>query len=369
MRKIILFGLFMGCLNLPAQVILKSQLSPVGITQKSQLWNLSLVNTSVENIRVRIELLMSEVSTNRKILSGISKTLTLPRGLSIITPTNVLPVVYNVLSQGYNLTTNQEGFIPVGNYQVCYNVVQLILDAVVPLAEECEMIEVEPISPPILISPSDNEKLEINHPVFTWLPPSPVFLFNNLLYDFALVEIITTQSPGDAIQKNIPLQFQRNVSSTALQYSLSLPPLDTGKIYAWQITAKSNNYPVAKSDIWTFTLKNEKSIIKENQTDYYVRLKQQPDASYTLCNGILKFAYLNENADKEVAVKISDVTNSKRKIINLDSSTLSVFYGENFKQIDLTDEPGLINKHIYVLEIINSKQESWFLKFEYRKPN
>ncbi len=369
MRKILILALIIVHIKLPAQVNLMVKLPPVGITQRSQLWNLSLLNSSTGNINVRIELLLIEASTNQKILSGTSKILTLSRGLTMITANTLVPVSYNVFNNGYNLSTGQGDFIPVGNYRVCYNVVQIIADALVNSAEECEVIEVEPVSPPMLVSPSDNEDLDVKHPIFNWLPPSPPQLFNNLRYDFVLVQINNLQTASDAIQNNIPLQFQSNFASTTLQYSPSLPLLETGKLYAWQVTAKSNNFPIAKSEIWAFRIQNDKATVQKNELEFYIRVKQQLDASYALCKGVLKLAYLNESADKEVAMKIYDVTNSQKKEVTLDSNYLSVAYGENFKQLDFSNVGDFVDKHVYVLELVNSKNESWFLKFEFRQPN
>lgn len=351
-----------------AQVITKLQLPPVGLSLKSQLWNLSLINTSNEVLDVRLELVVSNASTNQKILSGTTRVINLPKGLRMLTANGVAPVTYNVLSPEYNFNVAQEGFIPVGTYNVCYTLVAFRGDAGGDrIGEECETIDVQPISPPLLISPSDSEYVEINRPLFTWLPPSPSNLFNGLAYDFTLAEVQSTQSGADAIQQNIPIQQASNLLTNSLQYSPSFQELDTAKLYAWQITVKSAGSPVAQSEVWTFRLKSNKSTpIKNTDFDYYAKLKMGTDASFSLSSGVVKYAYLNEANDKSVAIKVHDITSALRKEIKLDSSYVNLQYGENYRQLDLS-QSGLADKHVYLLELINSKRESWYLKFEYRK--
>jgi len=371
MKRIILFFcLYLIVSSSQGQVLLKTQLPVSGLVLKSQLWNLSLVNTSAQSLNVKIEMLFTNISNGQKIMSGVSKVFRLPRGAYQVNPGNVAPVIYNILSPGYNLNINQDGFLPVGMFNVCYTLIGSSGDAAaVPLIDECESIEVEPINPPILVSPADRDTIDVSRPVFNWLPPAPASSFNNLSYDFILVEVVKTQTASVAIQQNLPLHFQQNISLTNLQYPLALPELDTSKTYAWQVVAKSGQSPIAKSEVWAFNLKNyNKEILQKTDPDYYMKVKKEIDASFSVCYGLLRFSYNNEINDKTVFAKIFDITNAKQKELTLDSSAINVEYGENFKQLDLSSEAALKDKHIYLLDLKNSNEEHWYLKFEYRKP-
>ena len=55
------------------------------------------------------------------------------------------------------------------------------------------------------------------------------------------------------------------------------------------------------------------------------------------------------------------------KKLEPDSTWMDIRLGENYKQLDFTQQDLLSDKHIYLLELINSRNESWYLKFEYRK--
>ncbi|WP_315819555.1 hypothetical protein [Paraflavitalea speifideaquila] len=81
MRKIFLFTALIALgLSGNTQVVLNLQLPPLGLTIKPQLWNLSLINTSQQDMQVRIEMIMTDVATNQRVLTGTSKLIHLPRG-------------------------------------------------------------------------------------------------------------------------------------------------------------------------------------------------------------------------------------------------------------------------------------------------
>ena len=353
--------------SMQAQVILNLQLPPMGLTVKPQLWNMSLVNTGTVNFDVRVEVVLTDVSTGQRVLTGTSTIFSLPKGVKQVRMADVVPVTYSIGNPGYMVDPGQDGFLPVGVFTVCYSVVT-VGEVPEKLSEECETVEVEPVSPPQLVMPADNEELVVTRPVFAWLPPAPYNSPNSLLYDWLLVEVQPTQSAADAIQQNIPVLARGNVSFTSFQYPLSMAELDTAKTYAWRITAKNNSSAIANSEVWTFRIKKDNPDSKTNTpTAYFARLHKEEGAAYVLCNGILRFEYTNEINSNEVGIKIIDISSAARKQIVLDSSTYTVRMGQNFMQLDLRDTPGMISKHMYLLELRNAKQEKWYLRFEYRK--
>ncbi len=371
MKKIIsVILVFCGLLPCRAQVVVNLQLPAMGLMIKSQLWNLSIVNTGTADIEAQVEVLLTDASNNQQVLSGTTRTITLPKGAKQLTSNDVLPVSYNVLNPGYNLDASQDGFLPIGLYHVCYTVIQVTHGGTERLSEECEDIQVDPISPPMLISPADSDRVDMTRPLFTWVPPSPFILFNNLSYQYTLVEVMPLQTASDAIQQNIPLQTQQNIYTNSMQYPLSSPELDTGKLYAWQVAAVTGGNIVSKSEVWSFRIRKDGQDTSHTVSmDHYARPGRTQDASYTLCNGILRFVYLNEYNDATIPFKIYDITNAAQREVGMDSTVMDIRYGENYKQFDFTQGDQLTDKHIYLLELVNSRNESWYLKFEYRKPD
>ncbi len=370
MRKIMLFGLLLMALqSAHAQVLLSLQLPPMGLTIKPQLWNLSLINTSAQDLQVRIEMVMTDISTNQRVLTGTSRVILLSRGIKQVQLTDVMPVTYNAGSPGYAIDPAPAGFLPIGIFNICYTVIKLESDAVERLGEECETIEIEPISPPQLMMPLDEERVDITRPFFVWIPPSPFNTLNSLLYDWVLVEVQPTQSPADAIQQNVPVLSRQNVSFTNFQYPLSSPELDSSKLYAWRITAKNNMSPIANSEVWSFRVRQFglDTSMGTPAVPLFAKLKREEDAAYMICTGVLRFEYLHELNEPSVQVNIIDISDAGRRQIQLDSTSMPVQFGQNFQQLDLRNNQGMINKHMYLLELVNTRKEKWYLKFEYRE--
>src|SRR6266702_2264702 len=125
MKKYIVLLVFAASLmEAKAQVVMNLQLPPAGLTVKSQLWNLSVVNTASQTMQAQIELSMGSVSNNQSVLTATTRVLDFPKGLRQLHAGEVAPVIYNVLTSGYNVDGSPEGFLPVGTFQLCYSVIR-----------------------------------------------------------------------------------------------------------------------------------------------------------------------------------------------------------------------------------------------------
>ena len=364
-KSLLILVLLMGW-RLQAQVVVTLQLPPLGLTIKPQLWNMTFINTSGASMAVEIQMVMTDAGTGQTVLTATAPSVILPAGTKVINAGMVSPVTYTA-GAGYNIDANPNGFLPVGVFNICYTITQWTHDISAQVAEECVTAEIEPISPPQLIQPGDSDRVIVRRPFFTWLPPTPYNLFSNLMYDFLLVQVQPTQSGADAIQQNIPVYLQSNITFTSLQYPLSMPELDTGKIYAWRVTAKNNFSPIANSEVWSFTIHQPMSdTARISNKGLYAPLRREQNASYTISGNTLHFLYQHELNSPSVQIKIADVSRSTQQEVSLDSPVLAVKYGANYMSLDLGNS-GLVNKHMYVLTLVNDRNESWFLKFEYRQ--
>ena len=348
------------------QVVMNLQLPPAGIVTKEQLWNLSLVNPSGQDLSVQLEMQLTDVSNNQRVLSGITKEFILPKGVKQVRQADIMPISYNVINTSYPVDANSTGFLPTGIYNVCFSVITIDVHGNEILSDECETIEIEPLGPPALVLPSDMEEVDVARPLFTWTPPAPVNLFSRLNYDFTLVEILPTQTPADAIQQNIPLCFVNDINFTNFQYPATLRELDTSKLYAWRVKAKNNTQVVANSEIWSFTVLNREVANKQSKAySDYTKLVKQQDPSPVVCKRSLNYEYDNEINDTSVILNIYDITGPRRSKVLEINEFLDL--GRNFKNISLLDIPGFVPGRVYLLELINSKKEKWHMKFEFKK--
>ncbi|OQP52822.1 hypothetical protein A4H97_24290 [Niastella yeongjuensis] len=365
-QKLLLILVLLTGGHLQAQVVINLQLPPLGLTIKPHLWNMSLVNTTGGSMDVELQMVMTDVGTGHTVLTATTPSFILPAGVKAVTASTVSPVIYTA-GAGYTIDANPNGFLPVGVYNICYTLTRWTNDISDQLADECITTEIEPISPPQLIQPADSDQVITRRPFFTWLPPTPYNSFSNLLYDWVLVEVQPTQSAADAIQQNVPVYLQSNLSFTSLQYPLSMQELDTGKNYAWRVTAKNNVSPIANSEVWSFKIQQFiTDTFHAAYKGYYAQMRREQDASYVISGDNLRFLYLHEINTPTVQVKITDISMPAHQDVELDSTTQGVKYGLNYLNLDLGNN-GLVNRHMYLLTIINERNENWFLKFEYRK--
>jgi Domain of Unknown Function (DUF928) len=366
-KYIIILLLFAGSMKISAQVTINLQLSPVGIVQKNQLWNLSLINSGTAGVLVKLNMVMTDIATGQPVLSASTNTINLSQGSRIIQYAELMPITYTVLNSNYNVDPSATGFLPVGNFNICYQAMKQGAEGFYGITEECASIEIEPLTPPYLSLPENEAELEEDRPFFTWLPPNPTSLFNNLSYSFKLVEVLQKQQASEAIQQNLPIVFQPGITGNTFNYPTASPKLDTGKTYAWQVVANNNNLRIANSEVWTFKLKQNGQVNPVAADAPFYKLKLQTGTAYFVCNGVLRYEYINELNDRQAVINIFDISNKSKKQL-VKEVTQNLNDGQNLVSIDLKED-GLRKGHIYLVELINSRNEIWNCSFEYKPTN
>lgn len=366
-RSILCTLCMLACIHLQAQLTMTVQVSPEGLIQKPQLWNLIVTNASTDQEYIRVGMVMRDAVTNDPILNATTTILSVSNGVTVLLADNLAPIQYEYLSPRV-ADTDPEGLLPVGQFIVCYTVQRSVHEVFDNVSEECLNIFVEPLSPPLLISPADGSQQAIRTPQFTWIPPAPLNMFSELNYVFTLVEVTQEQTPQEAIQQNFPVYTQAGLTDIYLNYPLSQPALDTGKLYAWQVAAMNGDVFASQTEVWTFTIQEDapvKAIVKDVLP--FVRLQRTPDAAVSSCEGILKFIYDNNEADTTVSYSVSSLQEADLDEV-MDSGTLSVHTAENYITIPYLNDSRLVNGNTYLLTIENAKREKWSMKFIYNAP-
>ncbi len=113
--------------------------------------------------------------------------------------------------------------------------------------------------------------------------------------------------------------------------------------------------------VWTMSIKSKKSH-SFSSGRLYAELKRKMDGSYVLCdNGILYFNYDEEYEDHDISYNIYGF--NPIPVITEADQPLSVKYGENNLSLDFTDLGNCLSNDFYILEVINSKKEKFYLRF------
>lgn len=351
-KKLVSFWLFFLPLILQAQVTVNVVLPPAGMVQKDQLWNLALVNNLSTEMDVYMLLELQDAVTGQSVLSAGTRILLLPKGIKMLQPRDVQPVQYNNMATGFD-----GNFLPLGSYIACYTVRRTHGATTVPIATECVRLNISPLSPPLLNTPADKTVLQTPYPQFTWTPPAPLNLFDNLSYDVNVAEIMPGQSPAEAILYNTPKYVSGRQKPPYANYPSTYSKLEPGKTYAWQVTARNGLSYAAATEPWAFTIAGDSAKI-DLTTASYVQLSNNSEES-----GI------NYLTGDQLHVKYYSFDKSGETIVRLigsDKKTLQevkqqLVYGDNFFTLKLSKR--FHKGEIYQIEITDIKKTVYTAAF------
>ncbi len=228
LKIVILFSSLLCIAGVNAQMNITIQLQQAGLMQKQQLWNLMLVYTGNTPINARISLNLLDASSNNPVLKGKTNTFTIGNGAHQYNAQELGPVLYEYFSPAFSGARLTNDFLPVGNYLACYTIESMETEMPVTLLEDCLTIEVEPLQGPMLTMPETEALLETRYPQFSWIPPVPMMLFENLLYEIRIVELLSQQSDIEAFNNNVPVYNSSSLSQIFYNYSASNLALDKG---------------------------------------------------------------------------------------------------------------------------------------------
>lgn len=342
-----------------AQISMTLQVPPAGVLVKNQLWNMLLVNSGTAPVSVYCSLVLLDEKTNQPVLTAITAPVLLSRGARQLQAKDLGPIRYTYNGPSFHADEDPNGLLPVGSYQACYTVIYLAKSSL--HVENCIQVNVDPLSPPLLNTPADESRSYTPYPQFTWLPPTPQGIFNDLSYDLIVVEVLPGQGKADAIQQNIPVYSAGFVKNLYMNYPSSYKALDTGRLYAWRIVALNNSLPAAMSDIWTFRVVTPDKPALKKDDDIFIDLKRGLDPSVASTGRTLKLSYENSPADTTIHYIITSLEEPGNPIVQ--QGQLSLHNGRNLLQVPLEKGNGYQQQKVYLFRMVNSRNESWTVKF------
>ncbi|HXU25630.1 MAG TPA: hypothetical protein VN698_00245, partial [Bacteroidia bacterium] len=302
---------------------------------------------------------------NEPILDVISAPFILKKGMNVTSQLNlhIASTAYNSSEQANYIKTSHT--LPSGKYHYCAIIKSFPNDIVND--EYCQDLESDFSSFLFLVSPPDKDEIETKYPVLLWTHSEPFSLNSQSeYYRMIVTDLFADQSAEAAVNTNIPVYMKNYLTSHSVLYPVDAKELEVGKKYAWQVQKLNNGTIVNKTEAWEFKLKAP-APVKENK---YAVLKKQLDADFYTVDRYLYFTY-DENYDP-TTTKIQ-ILDSKRKAVdpkvkndlnpnNPSSNLVNVNkLGDNRFSIDMN----LLNvsKGYYTLEVTNSKNELYLLKF------
>jgi hypothetical protein len=157
----------------------------------------------------------------------------------------------------------------------------------------------------MLVFPADSALLKQSPVQFSWIPPTPAGMFNNLHYEVLITEIKEGQKATEAITENIPLYNEGNQLMTTMNYPAASPSLEKNKWYAWQVVARDNVNYAGKSEVWVFKVEESQRKAEQDGTIYFYMQNDLKDV-YQLNGYILHIKYFSYNSGEELDVLFQD---------------------------------------------------------------
>lgn len=286
--------------------------------------------------------------------------------------------------------------LPPGTYDICltlYDINNTDPNAEF-LTQTCYTREKIMFSPLLLVSPFEEEEIQIDLPLFTWTAVTP---FNpRAMYRIQIVEILANQTPFEASRSN-PIFFQQTgLMSNIFQYPISARTMLPCTEYVWNVTYELQGgfssmafqrVPdfLQQSEFWTFRTaceeeeeqisEGEEGILKEYfKTGIYQvktyeytgnKLRFEIDNPYGSGTGI---DYIIEDEHGELLnTKCCDIIIDQCDTCEKESVTLKendgLSNGKNLLRIE-TDDIGLSEGRYYTMRLMGLK-EALIIKFKY----
>ncbi|WP_315815039.1 hypothetical protein [Paraflavitalea speifideaquila] len=343
-------------------LVVNAFIPPGALIQKEQLWNVVISNPSSAVRTCQISLTILNKANGNKMLTALTNNIVVPGGARQIQVADVMPVVYNALHE--QVTLGGQGLLPVGHYQVCY---ELVSNKGASYGSTCIDVQVDVLAPPQLIFPENKSELQEQQPAFSWMPPAPMALVRNCTYEYTLVKVNNNQTAADAIRDNAPVYRVGRLTNIAFTYPASAMALEKKQLYAWQITAQAATN--IKSDVWTFSVA-DKVPPKGTPGDglAYTKLaRKNEQVSYSIVAQGLKFSWYNESLDSLFQIRVVDVTGGDHIPVSINEESIPVFSpGINIVEIDLAKAGKFIRDHLYEFSLIDKQGQEWKMSFEYK---
>jgi len=320
------------------------------------LWKTTLINTSVKPVNTYAQFIIRNGSVNN-VLTLTTQLITLMPGVNHLNQSDGTNGKWVYGSNEASTVFQSTGKLPYGHYT--YGVYVYSASTNRLLGSSSEEIDVQPMLPPELASPRNEEVINVKYPLLSWIPPRPIIGLS-IIYSLRLVALQTDQSPAEGMLQNPALVNLDNLPSTYTSYPVSSQSLQVGITYAWQVGASYEGFSLGQTEIWTFTVKPPDPPPADDII-YPVAAKTS-DGHFYVTKGIIRFAYDNKANDK----KLNYVIKRMDKHENLKSlPEIEVKAGMNKLEVDVSHNTGLKEKQYYDLEITDKKGQVYKVMFYY----
>jgi len=348
---LLLAGMMAAGLVALAQCSIQPILPSAGLVQKTQLWNVLVVNSSTTTLNCRLTLNLRDRESGQDVLTASTGLFTIAKEAKQLNAATLMPIQYN------QLTGNaMNDFLPIGNYTACYKL--SAADDKSVFGEECVSFDVQPLTPPMLNMPADSAVLSVQPSQFTWLPPTPTAMFNHLQYQVLITEILPGQKAEEAIQLNMPFYTDYYKTDNILTYPAVSASFEKDKWYAWQVVARDDNSYAAKSEVWVFSVSSTAAPTATPFSGNYIALQKHNSntGTYVINGQLIGVQYYSYDSTHKGDIIIRDANGKVMKQANE-----NIAYGDNYFYYTISS--AFKKNEVYTIELIDKKGSRYTASF------
>ena len=321
-----------------------------------------IINSSPGSLRAKLTIRVRQ-GRGMNVVTVITSPFQLRPGANEINKSAFSTARFAFGNNNYGLTASQTGKFLEGEYEYCFEVdISESKDPrLPPVFENCFAQQLQPRTPLLLINPIDGDEFCNRRPQFIWQPPVPLPL--NARFRLVLTEIKDKQDIVEAVTYNPPIINQANIAGNTLFYPSSAPELKEGQKYAWQVIVYADQAILARSEVWTFTLKCQEPK-KDTNTVSYRDLKEMDGGDFYVADTWLRFSLNNPYAASELNYAITAMDEPAKPIKGLPNLKLAP--GLNKYDIDLSENKAFKTGKEYLLIVRLSNNRNMRLRFIYK---
>lgn len=219
---------------------------PPGQMYIESLWRMRLNNLSTETYSAYVYVTI-EKSGQGLLMEATTSVFILPPGIISLSSADLSPIRTDFYNNNFENSVSVMGNFPDGFYIITVYVYE---EGGGLLGTDSFTQEVQNQSPPELQYPTDGSEVTEPLPLFTWIPSLPE---DDIQYTIRIVNVLSGQSPENAMTSNPAFFTQEGLTVSELAYPVYADRFETGEKYAWQVKAFGMGVPVGESEIWSFT--------------------------------------------------------------------------------------------------------------------
>lgn len=330
------------------------------------IFNFQIINNEGQSRQLHVR--GSLIYKNNGLRLSYNFTTTVYPGVNMFSNDKVYGVKWNFSENAFKELFVDYKKLPQGTYEYCVEISleRKLSEEVFPdPVDACIYHTVNDIFLISLITPDDEAKIYEHNPMLSWMVNYP--FASELSYKLRLTELKEGQNKENAVNRNNLVFSDNNLMLTSTVYPFTATPLKVYQPYVWTVDAYYKGILLGGAEPWSFTI-IEDSFYEKTQpiSQSYIDIEVEKIKNAVFAVGELKLKYDLRYMDIDtLRLQLFD----REKEIKLKTNELVAKAGNNWYEIDFSDQPRLKHNRFYTLNLVNRKGRQYKVTFKYINPD